>query len=102
MRRSEFIKLTATGLVGFPSVFSLQKGKNIKLKKSKWVHYNAQHQLVYKTLKRGSRITNFSYAGYMGGGASIPDIPVVITLSPVAGDNTEAIQNAIDKVSKCH
>jgi hypothetical protein len=42
---------------------------------------------------------DFSYAGYMGGGVSLPTVPVKITLSPAAGDNTEAIQNAINAVS---
>ena len=43
---------------------------------------------------------DFSHAGYMGGGVSIPSVPVKITLSPAAGDNTDAIQKAIDEVSK--
>lgn len=85
-----------TGVISFIYV----QAQNINSGKSQWVYYNSQGKLVYKTLKRGSRIIDFSYAGYMGGGVSIPDIPVKITLSPVKGDNTEAIQNAIDKVSK--
>jgi hypothetical protein len=68
--------------------------------KSEWVHYNSQGKLVYKTLKRGDRIIDFSYAGYMGGGVAIPSPPVRITLGPTTGDNAAAIQNAIDKVSK--
>ena len=43
---------------------------------------------------------DFSYAGYMGGGVSIPVIPAKITIDPVAGDNSDAIQQAIDEVSK--
>ena len=43
---------------------------------------------------------DFSYAGYMGGGIGIPSLEVKITLGPKEGDNTEAIQNAIDEVSK--
>jgi hypothetical protein len=68
--------------------------------KSQWAYPDAKGKLVYKTLKDGDRIMDFSYAGYMGGGVSIPTVPVKITLSPSAGDNSVAIQNAIDEVSK--
>src|SRR5687767_9535768 len=68
--------------------------------KSQWVYLNSQGKLTYKTLDRGDKIMDFSHAGYMGGGVSIPSVPVKITLSPSAGDNTEVIQKAIDEVSK--
>ncbi len=42
---------------------------------------------------------DFSYAGYMGGGVAIPTVAAKITLNAVAGDNTDAIQQAIDEVS---
>ena len=68
--------------------------------KSQWVYADPKGKLVYKTLETGDRIMDFSYAGYMGGGATIPSVPVKITLSPSVGDNTDAIQHAIDEVSK--
>ncbi|MEO8111145.1 MAG: hypothetical protein ABI594_13970 [Ginsengibacter sp.] len=68
--------------------------------KSKWVNYNSDGKLIYKTTKQGDRIMDFSYAGYMGGGVSIPSVETKITLSAMEGDNSEAIQNAIDEVSK--
>lgn len=43
---------------------------------------------------------DFSYAGYGGGGVSIPDIQVKITVTPRADDNTDQIQQAIDQVSR--
>ncbi len=44
-------------------------------------------------------IPDFSHAGYMGGGVALPEVPVVITLSPSGGDDdTPAIQAAIDEV----
>lgn len=44
-------------------------------------------------------IPDFSHAGYKGGGVALPEVPVVITLSPSGGDNdTQAIQAAIDEV----
>src|SRR5258705_3188701 len=68
--------------------------------KSQWVYPGANGKLMYKTLESGDRIMDFSYAGYMGGGVAIPLAPVKLTLSPFSGDNTEAIQHAIDEVSK--
>jgi len=68
--------------------------------KSQWVYPDAKGKLVYKTLGTGDRIMDFSFAGYMGGGVAIPSVPVKITLSPSASDNTDAIQKAIDEVSK--
>lgn len=68
--------------------------------KSQWVYPDAQGKLVYKTLSTGDKIMDFSGAGYMGGGISLPDVPVKITLSATDGDNAEAIQHAIDEVAK--
>jgi hypothetical protein len=68
--------------------------------KSEWVYPDAKGKLVYKTLESGDKIMDFSYAGYMGGGVKIPTVDVKITLSPIAGDNSAAIQKAIDEVSK--
>src|SRR5687767_4507431 len=68
--------------------------------KSQWVYSNPQGKLTYKTLDRGDKIMDFSHAGYMGGGAAIPSVPAKITLTPLTGDNTDAIQKAIDEVSK--
>ena len=66
---------------------------------SQWVYPGTEGKLTYKTLERGDKIMDFSYAGYMGGGVSLPAAPVKITLVPSAGDNTDAIQDAINKVS---
>ena len=44
-------------------------------------------------------IPDYSYAGYMGGGISLPtDISVQATVSPEEGDDTQRIQAAIDLV----
>jgi hypothetical protein len=67
---------------------------------SEWVTLDGQNKLVYKTLEKGDKIMDFSYAGYMGGGVAIPSVPVKVTLRPVAGDNTDAIENAINEVAK--
>lgn len=44
-------------------------------------------------------LPDFSHAGYMGGGVALPDVPVVKTINPVAGDNWQNIQQAINEVS---
>lgn len=68
--------------------------------KSQWAYINDQGTLSYKTLPQGDRIMDFSYAGYMGGGTALPLPEVKITLNPLSGDNTDAIQAAINKVAK--
>jgi len=68
---------------------------------SEWVHYDAEGKLVYKPLNAsGDRIMDFSHAGYMGGGVAIPTAPVAVTIGPSGGDDTQAIQAAIDMVSR--
>jgi Concanavalin A-like lectin/glucanases superfamily/Putative Ig domain len=67
---------------------------------SAWVHYNANHVLVYSNDDLGNHIPDFSYAGYMGGGVALPtNVPVQETISPISGDNTANIQDAINAVS---
>ena len=55
--------------------------------------------LTYLEDENRNRIPDFSHAGYRGGGVAIPDIPVRATISPIDGDNTSHIQDAIDAVS---
>jgi hypothetical protein len=66
---------------------------------SQWVHADSNGKLVYKTLPPGDRIMDFSFAGYMGGGVSIPSVSVQKTIAPSGTDDTAAIQSAIDAVS---
>jgi hypothetical protein len=55
--------------------------------------------LQYRMTKRGDRILDFSYAGYMSGGVPLPKVPIVETVTPSDGDDTALIQAAIDRVS---
>lgn len=64
-----------------------------------WVSRDASGKLVYRTLPRGDRIVDFSYAGYMGGGVALPQVPVAQTVAPSRSDDSVAIQAAIDAVS---
>jgi len=63
------------------------------------LYYDDNDRLVYHSDEEGSRIPDFSYAGYKYGEAELPDIPVVLTIDPISGDNTSHIQAAIDQVS---
>jgi hypothetical protein len=68
---------------------------------SAWVSASASGALSYKPLDaQGDRILDFSYAGYLGGGVALPKAPVVSTLQPSGGDDTAAIQAALDALSK--
>jgi hypothetical protein len=56
-------------------------------------------KLQYQALGNGNHIMDFSTAGYMGGGIALPTVPVQKTLSPSGGDDTSAIQSAINAVA---
>ena len=63
------------------------------------VYPGTDGRLVYVPDEQGNTIHDSSHAGYAGGGVPIPTVPVKLTIWPVAGDNTEHVQAAIDKVS---
>ncbi|MEX0612252.1 MAG: hypothetical protein WD738_04915 [Pirellulales bacterium] len=64
---------------------------------SKWVKTGVTGRLVYVPDADGDRILDFSMVGYGAGKKPIPtDIPVAIHIDPIAGDNTQHIQNAIN------
>lgn len=61
--------------------------------------YGANGKLVYTPETNGIPLPDFSYAGYRNGNEPIPDVPVVKTIGPVAGDNTASIQAAVNAVA---
>ena len=66
---------------------------------SEWAHPGADGKLVYQTLPGGDRIPDFSHAGYGGGGVALPVVPVVPvkqTVTPSGGDDSAAIQAALE------
>ncbi|HEC41390.1 MAG TPA: T9SS type A sorting domain-containing protein [Bacteroides sp.] len=83
-------------LVGLSLVFSIKASCQFQ---SSILHYNDSLRLVYHSDKDGNRIPDFSYAGYKNGEAELPELPVVLEISPISGDNTAHIQAAIDSVS---
>jgi hypothetical protein len=66
---------------------------------SKWVWLDASGKLAYAATPTGDKIMDFSYAGYHGGGVALPAVPAVQTLKPSGGDDTAAIQAALDAVA---
>jgi hypothetical protein len=68
---------------------------------SEWVERGATGRLIYTPDAEGDRVMDFSNAGYKGrGAAAIPNnVANVITLSPIAGDDTTQIQNAINALA---
>ena len=67
---------------------------------SQWVYVDPGGKLAYKPLPGGDHILDFSYAGYMGGGVALPSVAEQAHVHSSGGDDTAAIQAAIDQVSK--
>jgi len=68
--------------------------------KSQWVYIGKDGKLAYKTTALGDRIMDFSHAGYMGGGVSLPVVPAKRVVQATGdNDDTKLIQNAIDEVA---
>ena len=59
------------------------------------------NKLVYSEYNaEGDKLSDFSYAGFYGGDYELPvtaNLPVVETLSPSGKDDTNRLQEAIDK-----
>jgi hypothetical protein len=67
---------------------------------SQWVYYDNTGTLQYKKLNtQGDQIMDFSTAGYAQGAVPIPTASVAANVSPSGGDDTAAIQAAINTVS---
>ena len=64
------------------------------------VYKNKDGQLEYLSDENNNRIVNFSFAGFQYGDALLPQMPVVKTISPIKGDNTQHIQKAINEVAE--
>jgi len=90
MFRQRWICLLILIFAGFPSETSAQFTSQIL--------YYENNRLTYVSDEEHNRIPDFSHAGYRGGGVPLPDLPVKLTLSPVSGDNSNQIQQAINEV----
>ena len=63
------------------------------------VKMGAGGRLVYASDAAGSRVIDFSHAGYGGGGVALPDVPARVIVGPGGGRDSLRIQAAIDIVS---
>src|SRR5437870_2021274 len=90
------ISVTALGVI---LSCSIVPGAAFGQATSSWVHYDAKGKLQYATDANGNRIIDYSSAGYEAGGIKLPKVTAKATVSPSGGDDTAAIQSAIDAVS---
>src|SRR3954470_23177771 len=69
---------------------------------SAWVYPGSSGRLIGQPDALGNRIVDSSGVGYQSGLVPLPStnqVPVKVTISPVAGDNTANIQTAINQVA---
>jgi len=102
MRRSVLLFILFLGFVFFlVCIISFADVAFAQNSRSEWVKYDQNGKLVYKATPAGDQIMDFSYAGYKGGGVPLPTVTAKISVKPSGtGDDTPAIQAAIDHVSK--
>jgi hypothetical protein len=81
-----------------PVLFPMPQVQDLVPTASK-VYPGTDNKLVYVPDEQGNSIIDSSHAGFGGGGVAIPTVPVRETIWPVAGDNTENVQGAINKVA---
>ncbi len=89
-RRSSYLGLAAGWIVAMAGASHAAE--------STWVYPGADGQLMYHAQPNGDRIVDFSMVGY-GFGQAVPDVATVVTVQPGAGDDTAAIQAAINQVA---
>ena len=63
---------------------------------SKIVFEDSNGCLRYVSDEEGNYIPDFSYAGFRNGEVPLPNLAVVDSIGPIAGDNTAHLQEAID------
>jgi len=92
MKKSAYLKMTIVCFLIFVSN-SIQAQYESSI-----LFHNTSDQLVYVSDTDGNHIPDYSYVGYKNGEEALPDVAVVLEISPIAGDNTAHIQAAIDDV----
>ncbi|OAV43614.1 hypothetical protein A3850_003485 [Lewinella sp. 4G2] len=66
---------------------------------SEIVYLDAENHLRYVADDENNYVADFSHAGYKNGDAPLPEVPTVLTLDPITGDNTAHIQAALDDLA---
>lgn len=100
------LALTALALSSFATVLAAEPlaehsaGRSLPTSLDRqWVALGADGKLEYKKTEKGDRIADFSHAGYGGGGVALPQLPVRKEVVPSGGDDSAAIQAAVDEVA---
>jgi hypothetical protein len=92
------IPLSVLALVSIATAFA--RAADTPAPASRLVSPDADGRLAYAAYDdRGSRLPDFSHAGYAGGGVPLPSVAVVRTLTAEPGDNHERIQAALDEIA---
>ncbi len=93
--------LTLAILIGLPTALSAAEPGSARA--SEWVIEKPDgvpEGVTAYRMDEGGGIPDFSRAGYRGGGVRLPEVPIVVTLTPLpAGDDGARIQAAIDEVA---
>jgi hypothetical protein len=66
---------------------------------SVWAYPGYTQRMIYKPDVQGDRIADYSIVGYRQSKTAIPNVPVAITVTAGAGDDTARVQSAIDQVA---
>ncbi|MEL7159320.1 MAG: peptidoglycan-binding protein, partial [Bacteroidota bacterium] len=66
---------------------------------SEIVFYDEAGMLRYRADGENNYVPDFSHAGYHNGEVPLPEVPTVLTIQPVADDNTAHIQAALDELA---
>jgi hypothetical protein len=90
-----YLRIATLGIVGAATTTTWGQSSPA----SQWVFLGGDGKLHYQALPSGDTIMDFSTAGYSGGGVSLPNVPVMQTVTPSGGDDSDAIQGALDAVS---
>jgi hypothetical protein len=85
---------------GLVAVTMMLAGVGSLAAQNKWAALGPDGKLAYAKSPQGDHIVDFSYAGYHGGGVALPNQRGTKQVTPSGGDDSAAIQAAIDEVSK--
>jgi autotransporter-associated beta strand protein len=92
LRARSFVVILIAGMMSVRAAFSGPA--------SDWVYYGPDGTLQYKADSTGAKILNYSAVGYQNGTQNIPYVNTnVVTINPSGGDDSAAVQAAINTMS---
>ena len=77
----------------------LDAAETIRPVATPWITVSGNGRLRYQNTGNGDRIVDFSHAGYGGGGMKLPGVAAKMEVAPSGGDDSSAIQTAINAVA---